>query len=236
MPDPAPAPAGLTRDDLLREDFVARFAAANPDLRTLTDAERAASLAAMLAERPEHGGGLWVFAYGSLIWNPLFHFTERRTAHVRGWRRSFCLSVRSGRGTPEVPGLMLGLTEDQPDGPGCTGIVFRIAEQALAGELALLWRREMIASGYTPRWVPIEDAAGCRFGAAIAFAINRDGPAYCDLPEARVVERLATARGRLGSGAEYLFRTHEGLAELGITDPLLARLAQLVDLRMKQIA
>jgi cation transport protein ChaC len=237
MSDAPPAAAGLTREYLLRDDFIARFAATNPELRVLSEAERHASLAALLATRPEHGDGLWVFAYGSLIWNPLLDYTERRLAHVPGWRRSFCLSVKSGRGTPEAPGLMLGLAEDLPEGPGCTGVVFRIPESVLAVELDLLWRREMIAAGYTPRWVAIEDGAGAAFGAAIAFTINCDGPAYCgDLPEEEVVRRLASARGRLGTGAEYLFRTHEGLAEMGIVDPFVARLAQLVDRRMKQVA
>jgi cation transport protein ChaC len=228
---------GLTRELLLSGDLPAMIAATNPEMRVLSDTERNASLEAMLASRPERGEGLWVFAYGSLIWNPLIHFTDRRLAHVAGWRRSFCLSVKSGRGTPDAPGLMLGLAEDLPEGLGCSGVVFRIPEAAVALELDVLWRREMIAAGYTPRWLAIEDAEGARFGHAIAFTINCDGPGYCgDLPEAEVVARLATAQGRLGSAAEYLFRTHQGLAEMGVVDPFVARLAQLVDRRMKTIA
>jgi cation transport protein ChaC len=232
-----PAGPGLTRELLLSGALPAMIAATNPEMHVLSDAERNASLEALLACRPERGDGLWVFAYGSLIWNPLIQFTDRLLAHVPGWRRSFCLSVKSGRGTPEAPGLMLGLIEDQPEGPGCGGVVFRIPEAALALELDVLWRREMIAAGYTPRWVAIEDATGARFGQAIAFTINCDGPGYCDnLPEEEVVRRLATAHGRLGSGAEYLFRTQAGLAEMGIVDPFVARLAQLVDRRMKAVA
>lgn len=229
--------SGLTRELLLSGELPRLIAEQNPEIRVLSDAERRASLDAVLAGRREVGQGVWVFAYGSLIWNPLFHHVERRRAHVPGWRRSFCLKVKMGRGTPENPGLMLGLAADRPGGPGCTGVAFRIAEDQVEPELDLLWRREMVAAGYIPRWVALEDRAGARFAHAIAFTINPEGPSYCgDLPEAEVVERLATARGRLGSAAEYLLRTHAGLAELGIVDPFVERLAQKVDARLNPVA
>ncbi|MBN8892188.1 MAG: hypothetical protein BGP12_04585 [Rhodospirillales bacterium 70-18] len=235
--EPRPAETGLTRELLLQGALPALVAAAHPEVRLLSDEERAASLRAILDARPEHGDGLWVFAYGSLIWNPLIHHTARRLAHVPGWRRSFCLSTKAGRGTPDNPGLMLGLRSDGAHGLGCTGAVFRIAEELLEQELDILWRREMVASGYIPRWVPIEDAAGGALGAAIAFTINPKGPTYCgDLPEADVVRRLATARGGLGTAAEYLFRTRDGLVEMGIHDPFVERLAHLVDLELKPAA
>lgn len=228
---------GLTRELLLSGDLPRMIAESNPEMRVLSDEERAASLAAVLANRPGVGQGVWVFAYGSLIWNPLFHYVERRRAHVSGWRRSFCLKVKLGRGTPENPGLMLGLAADRPGGPGCTGVAFRIAESLLDAELDLLWRREMVAAGYIPRWVALQDDSGTCFGHAIAFTINPEGPSYCgDLPQDEVVERLATARGRLGSAAEYLLRTHAGLAELGIVDPFVEELAQKVDARLNPVA
>jgi cation transport protein ChaC len=225
-----PSPEGaLTRELLMSGTLRAQLAAAMPDMRLTTDEERAASLAAILAGRPEHGDGLWVFAYGSLIWNPAIHVAHMRSATALGWHRAFCLSVKMGRGTPENPGLMLGLRA----GGTCPGAVLRIAEADVAHELDLLWRREMVADGYIPHWVPVEDEAGASLGAAIAFTINPDMPTYCgDLPEAETVERLATARGRLGSGAEYLFRTRDGLAALGIHDPFLDRMAKLVAARM----
>ena len=220
---------GLTRDALLNGTLRAMIAQARPDIRLTTDAERAASLAAILAARPEHGDGLWVFAYGSLIWNPAMHVAGQRLAHAVGWHRAFCLSVTMGRGTPEHPGLMLGL---RPGGT-CPGAVLRIAEQDVALELDLLWRREMVADGYIPRWVTVEDEDGAPLGAAIAFTINPDNSAYDgDLDEATIAARLATARGRLGSGAEYLLRTRDGLGALGIHDPYLDRLAALVRARL----
>lgn len=218
------------RARLLAGEFASQLRALFPELHVLTDEERAESLNAILDARPERGDGLWVFAYGSLIWNPAIHYSARRLAHVPGWRRSFCLQVKMGRGTPENPGLMLGLMQ----GGGCTGAVFRIDEDILVDELDILWRREMVASGYIPRWVPILDENGAPFGHAIAFTMNQASPGFCgDLPEAEMIERLATAKGRLGSAAEYLFRTRDGLREMGIHDDFVERAAEKVESRIE---
>jgi cation transport protein ChaC len=232
-PDPALAllAGGLTRDLILSGVLPDLVRAADPNIRVLSDEERRLSLRAMLDQRPEHGQGVWVFGYGSLIWNPSFHHIAQRLAHAPDWHRSFCLSIRSGRGTPEVPGLMLGLRP----GLGATGAVFRIAEEAVEQELDILWRREMVADGYIPRWVVVSDPEGEPFGHAIAFTINPDGPGFCELPQRDVIERLATARGGLGTAAEYLFRTRDGLQELGIHDPFVENLAQLVEARLKPV-
>jgi cation transport protein ChaC len=224
-----PVSDGLTRELILSGVLPDLLRAVDPSVRVLTDAERAASLRAVLDRRPEHGQGVWVFAYGSLIWNQCFHHVAQRLAHAPDWHRSFCLSVRAGRGTPENPGLMLGLRP----GLGATGAVFRIAEDAVEQELDILWRREMVAEGYIPHWVAVADPSGAPFGHAIAFTINPEGPGYCDLPQDAVVERLATARGGLGTAAEYLFRTRDGLRALGIRDPFVEDLAHLVEARLR---
>ncbi len=201
---PVASGSPLTRELLLAGNLGEIIARANPGIRILSDAERTQSLRAILDTRPEHGEGAWVFAYGSLIWNPLIEYVEQRMAVVPGWHRAFCLSTGAGRGTPENPGVMLGLR----DGSTCVGAALRIAETVLERELDLLWRREMVADGYIPRWVPLEDGEGGSLGHAIAFTINPQGPSYCgDLPESEIVRRLATARGGLGTAAEYLFRT-----------------------------
>src|SRR3954451_15415737 len=130
----------LTRD-MLRAGGIERMIADSvPQLRMLTDEERAASLAATLKHRPGPRHGVWVFAYGSLIWNPAIHYVERRFARVYGWHRTFCLSTIAGRGSPDMPGLVLGLDR----GGACTGAAFRIAEEGLEEELRILWRREML--------------------------------------------------------------------------------------------
>ena len=74
-------------------------------------------------------------------------------------------------------------------GGGCTGVAFRIEEDLIAPELDLLWRREMVARGYIPRWVPLHSPAGALIGHGIAFTIDPEGPGYCDLEEAVVVRR-----------------------------------------------
>lgn len=196
-------------------------------LTLLTEAERAASLAATLASRPEPAGaGAWIFAYGSLIWNPAIEFLDRRFARLHGWHRSFCLSTTAGRGSPELPGLVLGLDR----GGACTGAAFLIAEAALQTELALLWRREMLAGSYTPRWGAVRDETGIPFGHAIAFTINRQASQYAGRMTAdEIVCRLAKAKGALGSSADYLFQTRDGLRALGIIDRRIERLAAEVE-------
>ncbi len=225
MTEDFPGESVLTRALLLEGQLAEMASRAVPDMRLLTEAERAESLAVTLAARPGSGGA-WLFAYGSLIWNPTIHFTERRVATVQGWRRAFCLTVRAGRGTPDNPGLVLGLDR----GGSCAGAAFWIAEDVLEAELSLLWRREMLSGAYLPRWLDVfDDGATTPFGQAIAFTIDPAGPQYAgELAEAEVVRRLATATGQLGSAADYLFRTRAGLHSLGIPDSELDRLADAV--------
>ena len=216
----------LTRDFLREARFADMIRRALPTARLQTDDERAASLREVLAARPERGDGLWLFAYGSLIWNPTFHYRTRRVARIAGWHRAFCLAARGGRGTPDNPAMLLGLMP----GGFCTGAAFRIAEDALEHELDLVWRREMITDAYIPHWVPVQDEHGEAFGQAIAFTINPDAPSYAgELAEAEIIRRIATACGPMGSCAEYLFNTREGLHRLGIADPFIDDLAQKVE-------
>jgi cation transport protein ChaC len=194
-------------------------------MRLTTEAERAASIQETLAGRPP-GEPVWLFGYGSLIWNPTIHTVERRNARIEGWHRAFCLSVSVGRGTRANPGLVLGLDA----GGSCTGVAFRLAEDAIGGELKLLWRREMLANAYVPRWLDVLDETGVRFGSAIAFVIDPATDRYAgNLAHEVIIERLATAVGELGSAADYLFRTRDGLRAQGIPDPELERLAASVE-------
>jgi cation transport protein ChaC len=214
-------PHVLTRERLMSNSLDEMVRAAFGS-RLLSPEERARSLQETLDQRPP--GPVWLFGYGSLIWNPTIHYVESRFARVEGWQRAFCLSTPVGRGTPENPGLVLALDE----GGSCEGIAFRIAEDVLQQELSLIWRREMLTGAYIPHWLALHDAEGHIFGHGIAFTVNREGPQYADLEEAEVVRCLATASGQLGSAAEYLFQTHEGLRRLSIQDPLIDHLAELV--------
>jgi cation transport protein ChaC len=213
----------LTRAMLEDGGLLRMIAETSPTLPVLSAAERAASLAATLAQRQDApGGGVWLFAYGSLIWNPAIAFVERRLARIHGWHRAFCLSTIAGRGTPELPGLVLGLDR----GGACVGAAFRVEEADVQTELTLLWQREMLSGSYVPRWVMVRGEDGAPFARAITFTIRRDGPYYtARQPRAALVQRLATAAGALGTSAEYLLRTRDGLRSLGIRDRWVERLA-----------
>jgi cation transport protein ChaC len=211
----------LTRALLQAGGIDALVARGAPDLRLLTETERAESLRRTLAVRPP-GEAAWLFGYGSLIWNPAILTVERRVAFIKGWHRAFCLSTQVGRGSLDNPGLVLGLDT----GGSCTGVAFRLAEDSLTSELALLWRREMLAGSYVPRWVDVLDEQGARFGTAIAFTINQETDHYAgNLGRDAIIRRLATASGELGSAADYLYRTRDGLRAEGIPDSELERLA-----------
>src|SRR6185436_12626271 len=99
----------LTRATILDGSLRASaMALLGPGVRFMTDEERTRHIAEMLARTPRPDR-VWVFGFGSLIWNPAFHFAERRTALVHGFHRQFCLWSKAGRGSPKSPGLMLGL-------------------------------------------------------------------------------------------------------------------------------
>jgi len=218
----------LTREDLENGRMRRLLAASGVGPRPLTDEELEASIRRVLAD-VRTGEDLWIFAYGSLLWNPLLDHDERRPATLRGYHRQFCLWSKMGRGTPENPGLVLGLAA----GGSCHGLVYRIPAAQAAAELRLLWHREMVSGSYTPRWVPVE-AAPCAASRgrrealrALAFVVNRDHPNYAGrLPAAKVARALADAHGHIGSSAEYLHNTVAALAAHGLRDAYLERLVE----------
>ena len=161
----------------------------------------------------------WVFGYGSLMWNPAINVIDSRKAHVRGYHRTFCLTLGVGRGTPEKPGLMLGIDR----GGSCTGVAHRISAEEVESELSILWLREMMSGAYEPRWVNA-DVEGHRRTRVLTFVINRSHPRYeGTLSESDAARRIAHAEGILGTNRAYLYRTVSHLAELGIADgPLLS--------------
>jgi cation transport protein ChaC len=185
----------------------------------LTDEQLSDSLTAMLKARPK-GAGWWVFAYGSLLWNPLFPFAEARPAILRGLHRRFCLRSLASRGTPDQPGLVLGLDR----GGACTGVAYRLPAPVAMDELHLLWRREMVVGAYRPRWVRVR--SGEREIYALTFAVRHAHPQYAGRlsldEEARVI---AGAKGAFGSSLDYLERTRVALVTHGIIDPYLEGIA-----------
>jgi len=209
---------GLRRLDLennlLRRALEATPLAAN----LLSEEELEATLQEALAS-PHRTRDVWLFAYGSLVWNPVLDFEERVVATVHGYHRSFCLWSRINRGTPERPGLVLGLDR----GGRCPGVAYRIPARLAEGELRLLWRREMLLGSYSARWVHAT-RAGQDFR-ALAFVVNRQRSGYAGrLPPEQIVETLRHGHGKLGNGIDYLRQTVDGLAAAGIRDPHLLRL------------
>jgi cation transport protein ChaC len=214
----------------LTRDLIARIPPnaqdPGPTSSYFTEAERAASLAATLAH-PRARQPVWVFAYGSLIWKPGFPFVERRIGTIHGYHRQFCLLLKRFRGTPEVPGLMLGLER----GGICRGVVHRLAEQDRGEALRTVWAREMLTGAYVPRWVEVRTDGGTV--RAIFFVINRAHERYTGrLGDEAVADALAQACGHVGSCAEYLLETVTHLEELGIRDRRLWRLQAMVARRL----
>lgn len=164
---------------------------------------------------------LWVYAYGSLIWNPEFDFLEQRLSMLRGHHRALCLWSRINRGTPQTPGLVFGLDR----GGSCRGMTFRIPAANVPHTFEALWRREMLTGAYHPRWLScLTDQGPVK---ALAFVIDRNNPGYVSgLLEHQTVEIVRRASGIYGPCVDYVVQTHQALAVAGIHDKKLARLAQ----------
>lgn len=200
----------------------------DPNRTYLTDGD----YDALVAEFMETAGGgpVWIFGYGSLLWKPGFAHVESRPALLKGWHRSFCLRLTSGYGTREFPGLMLALDR----GGSCRGVAFRLPEGREAHELGRLFRREMRTkpTSNRPRWVPVRTPQAPE--RALAFTIDRAGPAYAGpLTVEAVADTLARACGRHGICAEYLLNTVMQLEALGMRDRNLWRLQRMVAERIR---
>jgi cation transport protein ChaC len=160
---------------------------------------------------------LWVFGYGSLIWNPGFAYAERRLAVLPGFSRSFCMRSVHHRGTPEAPGLVLAL--DRAEGASCTGLAFRAEDGSEDAVLAMLRERELVSSAYLEEVHPVRLDGGGELDAT-AFVVDRAHEQYCGgLPLAEQAAIIARATGGRGANAEYLHNTVAHLAELGIAEP-----------------
>ena len=197
-----------------------------PSTKVLPDHERDASLSSMLDDWG--GDAVWVFGYGSLIWRPDFAFDRKQRGLVHGYHRSLCLWSEVYRGTPERPGLVLGL---KPGG-SVHGVAFRIPAPLVREQLRILWARELVTGDYVPRWldVRLDDGARAR---AIGFVMDRSAVSYAaGLEPAALLDTVCTASGRNGSCADYVLFTVRSLDEHGIHDRRLARLAADVAARM----
>ncbi|MEM7547940.1 MAG: gamma-glutamylcyclotransferase [Pseudomonadota bacterium] len=162
---------------------------------------------------------LWVFAYGSLIWDPAVQVDEYRYGTLSGWSRKFCMRLETGRGSREQPGLMAALDE----GDGCNGVVFRIQGPLVDRESEFMWRREMFAGAYRPEFLKVETPQGPV--EALTFLMDHSNERYMpDISEGEAARMIAAAEGRLGPNFDYLDSLVRHLDELGIADDAMHRL------------
>jgi len=185
-------------------------------------------MATDILDRCDPPGCVWVFAAGSLIWNPRMTVAERRSAHLEGWRRSFCLNDRRMRGCPSTPGLMMSLDR----GGACSGVAFRMSTDGDAhAALVSLLRKE-------PPVPPERVIAETEVGPvqAILFAAHPDFALYRPEPDIEeLADILASAVGHVGTMAEYLLNTVIELERAGIHDLHLWRLQEMVAERLERL-
>lgn len=200
-----------------------------PDLRHLTDQyelteeELQTTLAAVMATHPRDND-LWVFGYGSLMWQPEFPFKERSLATVHGFHRSFCVYSHIWRGTRENPGLVLGLD----NGGSCRGVAYRVSAADATATVEYLIRREMVTRVYMPRWVKAR--IGSQVIRAHTYTAAHNHVQYAGkLNDDIALRHILQGHGRGGPNTEYLRNTVGHLEELGIRDRPLRRLCRLMD-------
>ena len=159
------------------------------------------------------GQDLWVFAYGSLIWDPAVEVDAYRLGTLAGWRRRFCLRLESARATPERPGLMAALDE----GGHCDGVVFRIPAALVDQETDYMWRREMFAGAYRPVFQEIATPQG--IVEALVFVVEKTNRRYApSIAQSEAAKLIAAAEGDYGPNFDYLDLLVRNLRELGIED------------------
>jgi cation transport protein ChaC len=180
---------------------------------------------------PSNGRDVWIFAYGSLMWDPGFHFEEARPALLRGYHRAFCLYSHRYRGTPEKPGLVLGLDI----GGSCRGIAYRVHAGDADKVMTYLWDREMLNRAYECKELKVHLAG--RHVTARAFVVRRGHQQYAGkLSTERTVELICQGEGARGDCFSYLENTVEHLDRLGIPDRRLHALLREVHKRRSAAA
>ena len=212
----------LTRDSILSGKIHEIVKAEDSSMRLLTEEERRESLLSMFSDR-KINQDVWIFGYGSLIWNPAIHFERKDIMTIYGFHRKFCLKTYLGRGNKEAPGLVLGLDH----GGSCRGIAFKIPAKIAAHELEIIWRREMLSGSYIPKWLNGK-IKGISVK-ALGFVINKQEDRYIgDLTDVETAALISKASGFLGTCSEYLINTSEHLEDLGIPDKKLSHLVKLL--------
>ena len=213
----------LTRDSILSGRIHELIKAEDTSMKLLTDQERTASLQTMF-NNENIKDDVWLFGYGSLIWNPAINFEEKSPMLIYGFHRKFCLKTHLGRGNKKSPGLVLGLDR----GGSCRGVGFKISAKTAYKELEVVWNREMVSGSYTPKW--LSGKIGTTSVKALGFVVDRKQDRYVNnLTDIEVAHLISKANGFLGSCCDYLLNTSEHLKNLGIPDKKLTNLVDLVN-------
>ncbi|WP_299659109.1 gamma-glutamylcyclotransferase [uncultured Ruegeria sp.] len=169
---------------------------------------------------------MWVFGYGSLLWNPGFPVASSERATLHGYARSFCMRSIHHRGTEEEPGLVLALDE-QPEA-SCTGLALAVEAGHEDRTLAELRERELISSAYLERMLDVQLGNGQSVN-AVTYVVDAHHVQYCGgLPLEDQAQIIAHAIGGRGPNTEYLYNTASHLTEIGLHDPDLEWLSQRV--------
>jgi cation transport protein ChaC len=166
----------------------------------------------------------WIFGYGSLMWRPGFAFAEQRRARLRGLHRRLCVYSHVHRGTPERPGLVMGLDR----GGACRGIAFRVEPEDWPETLAYLRAREQVTNVYLEVSRPVQLLGhDAREVTAVAFAVDRSHSQYAGkLGLEAQLALIGQGHGISGPCADYVLSTVAHLRELGVEDRLLQTLAE----------
>lgn len=213
----------LTRELLSSGNYIQTYSDMRGDI-AWTEEDIQASLHETLRARPG-SNGVWLFAYGSLIWNPLVHFDSMQVATAEGWHRSFCLRMTHGRAQPDCIGRMLAVE------PGGTtrGIALHIEEDKILEELAIIWTREMVVGAYVPTWARVDFVNGTTED-AIVFVANSAHPVYeKDSTVATIGPAIAKATGPFGTNAEYVTTLADALRGHSLVDEYIEELVRYLD-------
>lgn len=165
---------------------------------------------------PDKGIGedIYIFAYGSLLWNPTVDYEEECLAKIYGFHRSFCMKTKLGRGSFKKPGLMLGLDR----GGSCRGSALKLKKSEAIKNIDILFRREMVTGAYKPKLLKtiLEDG---RKVMSLAFTVDKKHKNYFQNKAIRTkATMISNAHGFLGTCEEYFSNTLQSLSELNIVD------------------
>lgn len=169
---------------------------------------------------------MWVFGYGSLLWNPGFEVDDQQIGLMHDYARSFCMRSIHHRGTVENPGLVLAL--DEAKGASCEGVALRVKSGTEAATLEYLRERELISSAYLERMLPVHLTSG-EVVEAVTYVIDPAHVQYCHLELEEQAQVIARAVGDRGPNTDYLHNTAQHLVQLGIEDADLNWLSRRVE-------